>query len=112
MKKTLCMLMALVITFGLMGAAATAEAAYSPGTYSSTAPGFGGDVTVTITVDENAITDVTIEGPNETEGVGAVAVANMPAAILKSGADVDMVSGATVTSTAIVTATGLFTDSS
>ena len=41
---------------------------YTPGTYSASAKGFGGDVTVTITVDEEKITDCKAEGPGETEG--------------------------------------------
>ena len=60
---------------------------------------------MTVTVDETAITDVTVEGENETPAIGGVAVANMPAAILEAGSsDVDATTGATVTSTAILTA--------
>ena len=102
MKKRMCALMALAM---LWGASATAQAIYTPGTYQAAAAGFGGDVTVTVMVDESAITDVQVEGLNETETIGGVAVANMPAAILAAGnADVDMTTGATVTSTAILTA--------
>ena len=105
MKRILCALLTALMLLGMVGAAATAEASYTPGTYTATAPGFGGDVTVTITVDENGITDVQVEGADETPTVGGVAVANMPAAILAAGsADVDMITGATVTSTAILTA--------
>ena len=44
------------------------DSLYTPGTYSASAKGFGGDVTVTITVDEEKITDCKAEGPGETEG--------------------------------------------
>lgn len=104
MKKVISMLVALSMLL-CMSAAATAEAAYTPGTYTATAAGFGGDVTVTVTVDESAITDVKVEGEDETPAIGGVAVANMPAAILAAGgSDVDATTGATVTGTAILTA--------
>ncbi len=78
---------------------------YTPGVYEATAKGFGGDVTVTMTFDESSITLVTIKGDDETDGVGSKAVENMPAVILeKQSADVDMVSGATVSSKAIIAA--------
>ena len=60
MKKVISMLVALSMLL-CMSAAAMAEAAYTPGTYTATAAGFGGDVTVTVTVDESAITDVKVE---------------------------------------------------
>ena len=42
-------------------------AAYLPGTYSASAVGMGGDVTVTITVDESSILDVVIDATNVME---------------------------------------------
>ena len=105
MKKVISMLVALSMLLCMGTTAATAEAAYTPGTYTATAAGFGGDVTVTVTVDETAITDVKVEGEDETPSIGGIAVANMPAAILAAGgSDVDATTGATVTSTAILTA--------
>ncbi|MBQ6373330.1 MAG: FAD-binding protein [Clostridia bacterium] len=105
MRKSISLLLILAMLLGVLGATAMAEAAYTAGTYTASAAGFGGNVTVTVTVDENGITDVKVEGPDETPTVGGVAVANMPAAILAAGsADVDMTTGATVTSTAILTA--------
>lgn len=104
MKRNICMLLILAVLLGAAGIA-TAEAAYTAGTYTAAAAGFGGDVTVTVTVDENAILDVAVEGPDETAAIGGVAIANMPAAILAAGGtDVDMTTGATVTSTAVMTA--------
>ena len=64
--------------------------------------GFGGDVSVTLTLTDGAITGCTAEGKDETEGVGSQAIAKMPGEIAESGSiAVDGVSGATVTSTAI-----------
>lgn len=75
---------------------------YTPGTYTAVASGYGGDVTVTITVDEKAITDVLIEGADETEGVGSKAIEELSESIKTAqSAEVDAVTGATVTSKAI-----------
>ncbi len=75
------------------------------GEYTAVAKGFGGDVTVTIKVEGGKLAAVTAEGPEETEGVGSRAIEQLPAKILEVGsADVDAVSGATVTSTAVKTA--------
>ncbi|MCD8015687.1 MAG: FAD-dependent oxidoreductase [Lachnospiraceae bacterium] len=84
--------------------AAESAGSYIPGTYSSSEYGMLDYVTVTVTFDEESITDVIIEG-NETDGIGSTAIEEMPAQILEAqSADVDGVSGATVTSTAIRTA--------
>ena len=74
---------------------------FNPGTYTATAKGMD-TVTVKVTFSDKEITDVVIEGPGETVGIGDKAIAEMPAQILeKQGADVDGVSGATITSSAI-----------
>ncbi len=75
------------------------------GTYTSTQPGFGGDITVTMTTSEGFIEDVQIVGDNETPGLGAVAVAELGGRMLdQQTPNVDGISGATVSSTAIITA--------
>ena len=75
---------------------------YNPGTYSATAKGIGSDVKVTMTFDANSITDVEIDVSGETKGIGAEIGDKMQDAILAAqSADVDAVSGATVTSDAI-----------
>ena len=53
-------------------AASTGEAIYTPGTYTGTATGIG-EVKVTMTFSETAITDVVIDASNETESIGGVA---------------------------------------
>lgn len=78
---------------------------YIPGTYTATAKGFGGDVSVTITVDAEKITDCTAEGANETAGIGSNAIEQLPAKIIAANsAEVDAVSGCTISSTAVKTA--------
>ena len=83
-----------------------AEAIYTPGTYEGTAQGFGGTVTAKVTVDANAITDVVLEGPNETESIGGAALADLAEQVKEKGADIDGVSGATLTSNAVKEAVG------
>ncbi|MDO4489471.1 MAG: flavocytochrome c [Lachnospiraceae bacterium] len=75
------------------------------GTYTATAKGFGGDITADVTIAGGAIADVQVMGPNETEGLGSVAVEKLPGAVLAAQSlNVDMISGATVSSTAILAA--------
>ena len=78
---------------------------YQPGTYTAQTKGFGGTVTVTITVKENEITDVSAEGAEETDGFGSRAIEQLPGEILAAqGVEVDTVSGCTVTSNAVLDA--------
>ena len=70
--------------------------------YSATAKGFGGDITVEVTLEGGKITDVKIVGDDETEDYGAVAVQKMPEMILSAQSiDVDGISGATYSTNAI-----------
>ncbi|MGN0662232.1 MAG: FAD-binding protein [Faecalibacterium sp.] len=79
----------------------SAQAIYTPGTYTASAQGIG-EVKVTMTFSETAITDVSIDASGETESIGGVIVEDMKAALLKAqNAEVDGVSGATLTSNAI-----------
>ncbi|MCI8566338.1 MAG: FAD-dependent oxidoreductase [Lachnospiraceae bacterium] len=78
---------------------------YTPGTYTAAAKGYGGDITVTLTVDSEKITACTAEGPNETQGKGSIAVENLPAAIAEAGnTQVEAISGCTISSKAILQA--------
>lgn len=76
------------------------KAIYTAGTYTATAKGYGGDVTVTMVVSDDMISSVTIDGPNEEQG--AKAINEMPSEfILYNTANVNGVTGATLTSDAI-----------
>jgi len=75
---------------------------YTAGEYSAQADGFGGKVTVTVTTDDASITDVTIEGPDETPEVGGAALETLQEQILEAqSAEIDGVTGATFTSTGV-----------
>ena len=100
---------------GFAGGAAVAAAAasgsalaadlYRPGTYSAKAPGIGGDVIVTMTFGKNKITDVVIDAGKETPGIGQAAAPQLKKLILaKQSAKIDVVSGASITSNAVVKA--------
>ena len=74
-------------------------------TLSGTAQGFGGEVKVTVTMEDGVITDCVIEGDQETAGIGSQAIEQMPEKIVAAnGVDVDGVAGATITSEAVLTA--------
>ena len=77
-----------------------------PQTLTGTAAGFGGDVTATIDIDNTgAITSVTVDAPNETEGIGSAAAPKVAQAIVDAqSVNVDTVSGATLTSNAVIEA--------
>ena len=107
-KSVSALAMAAVIAVSLFGygcgakPASTSSDAGVSGDFTATAKGFGGDVSVTLTLTDGAITGCTAEGKDETQGVGSEAIAKMPGEIAESGSiAVDGVSGATVTSTAI-----------
>jgi uncharacterized protein with FMN-binding domain len=75
---------------------------YTPGTYTATTAGISSDVVVTMTFDENGIIDMDIDVSGETASIGAKIGDDMLDRILKAqSADVDGISGATVTSNAV-----------
>ena len=107
-KSVSALAMAAIIAVSLFGygcgakSASTSSDAGVSGDFTATAKGFGGDVSVTLTLTDGVITGCTAEGKDETEGVGSQAIAKMPGEIAESGSiAVDGVSGATITSTAI-----------
>ena len=74
---------------------------YKPGTYSAKAAGIG-DVVVTMTFDTNKITDAVLDVTHETPNIGQAAAKQLKQFILKAqSADVDAVSGASITSQAV-----------
>lgn len=104
MKKNVkSVLSALCAASMVMAAPVAVSAEGVSGTFSGIGQGIGGDVTVTLTLTDGVITDVQVDGPNETDGIGSVAIEKMPGEIVASNSlSVDGVSGATVTSTAII----------
>lgn len=100
MKKWTSLMLAAAMMLGCASAQA-----YTAGTYEAEAQGFGGAVKVAVTVDGEKITNVVVTGDKETTGIGSNAIEQLPAKIVEANsADVEAVSGATVTSEAIKTA--------
>ena len=82
-------------------AASTGEAIYTPGTYTGTATGIG-EVKVTMTFSETAITDVVIDASTETESIGGVAAPTLKDALMAAqSTEIDNISGATITTNAV-----------
>ena len=88
--------------------APTGSAPAEPQTYTATAKGYGGDVTVTLTVTGSTVDSLTVEGAGETEAIGGAAItgfnetfAGYAGQDVSQVAEVDAVSGATLTSDAV-----------
>lgn len=96
MKRVLAILLACL--FVLPGAAFAA----TDGTYTAEAAGFGGAVSVTLSVAGDKITDCVIVGDGETASIGGEAIKTLSQQVLDAqSAEIDGVSGATITSTAV-----------
>ena len=108
MKKLLCLLLTLALVLASAAAFAEAQpeaALFTPGTYSGEAQGIFVPVKVTVRVSETEIVTVLIDATGETPELGGVAAEKMAMAIMKAQTpNVDAVSGATVTSKAIIAA--------
>lgn len=87
---------------------ATSEEPVSGGeakTFEGTAKGFGGEVKVTVAMDGDDIVEVIAIGDSETNGIGSNAIEQLPAKIAEADStEVEVVSGATITSNAIIEA--------
>ena len=81
------------------------ESGAAGGPLTGTANGFGGPITVSVTMDGDKITAVEIVSNSETPEIAGTALEQIPAAIVAANsADVDIVSGATYTSNGIINA--------
>ncbi len=102
---TLAMVLALAACGGAENKEPANNEANEPVVVTGTADGFGGEVSVTLTLDGDKVTKAEIVGEKETDGLGSVAIEEMAAAMTEKGTiEVDMHAGATVTSTAILDA--------
>ncbi len=107
-NRLLALLTALVMVLCVLPAAmaeTATEAAVATG--SGTAKGFGGDVTVNVTLSDGVITIVDIIGDSETQGIGSKVVEEWPQAFVEANGIIDTYTGATfafVTRGAVITA--------
>lgn len=94
-------------TFKALNKADLEKADYSlkNGTYSASAHGHGGSVTVEVTTNDNKITAVKVTNQTESPYVGDTAMKVIPAEIVKQQTlNVDAITGATMTSEAVINA--------
>ena len=77
-----------------MAPAALAETATGTGT----AQGFGGEISVTVTLEDGVLTDVQATGDSETDGIGKNIIKEWPEAFVEAGGIVDTYTGATFAS--------------
>ena len=86
-------------------AASGATGTYIPGTYEGTAEGISSTVKVTMTFSDSAVTDVVVDTSGETASFGAAAADELREQLLSAGsAEIDGVSGSTITSDAVMKA--------
>ena len=79
--------------------ARNAAMSFTPGTYTGSGKGYGGQVQARVTFSETGITDIRVGQQRETAHVGDVALQNLPQKIIAAnGLGVDAVSGATMSS--------------
>ena len=85
--------------------ASGAAGQYIPGTYEGTAEGISSTVKVTITFSDSAVTDVVVDTSGETASFGAAAADELREQLMAAGsAEIDGVSGSTITSDAVMKA--------
>ena len=101
MKKALSLCLCLCLLFSL--AAVGHADGFTEGSYSASAQGFGGVVSVKLTVDSEKVTEITITGRDETPSVGGKAIEHFNEHLvgIQSADEIDAFSGATFTSTAV-----------
>lgn len=104
MKKLVSLVLSVCLLATMLAVPAMA-ATFTAGTYTATAKGNNGDVTVEVTFEADKIASVMVIAHSETAGLSDPAISGVPAAIVeKQSLAVDTVSGATVTSKAILAA--------
>ena len=85
-------------------ASSTGAAGGVSGSFTGTAKGMG-EVSVTLTLTDNVITDCTAKGDEETPGIGSVVIEQFPGEVVEGNTiNLDSISGATITSNAFVEA--------
>lgn len=112
-NKIISILLAVTMLFTLVGCskqpnaepANNADPAYKAGTYTGTAAGRNGEVNVEVTFSDTKIESIKVTNHSETEGISDAAINNIPEEVVKAQSlAVDTISGATITSDAILLA--------
>ena len=102
MNTMLAVLMALLLA---LPTGVAAESVFVPGTYQASAKGMVGDITLETTFDDSTIQSIVIISQNETPTIGGPVLESLPAQIIANQSlNVDIVTGATMTSNAVLAA--------
>lgn len=98
--KTLSLFLIMALLFSLVGCN---KVSVKEGKYTSSAPGYHGNLDVTTTIDKDGkVTEIAIGENHETKGVGSIAIEKIPQKIIETQSlAVDAISGATLTSEGI-----------
>ncbi|MDO5021819.1 MAG: flavocytochrome c [Eubacteriales bacterium] len=100
MKKLSAIIMSIALLLSLTPAFASVN-----GEFTGTADGFGGEVSIKLTIENDKIVSVTATGDDETAGIGSNALEILPGKISETGSiGVESISGATITSEALLEA--------
>ncbi|MCI5774080.1 MAG: flavocytochrome c [Erysipelotrichaceae bacterium] len=111
MKKLFKLVVSLLLVVSMSACSTTNEATtdgtgYKEGTYEATVKGHNADLTVAVTLSKDRIEKVEITNHQETPGVSDMAIEQVPADIVEyQSLNVDLISGASVTSQAIIDGT-------
>lgn len=108
MRRKIMLAFTLVIAIFASSVWAQASKEFNPGTYTGSAQGKNGLVSVEVTVDSSSILSVVVKEQHETDGISANALLTVPQEIVaQQSLKVDTVSGASLTSEAIIEATSV-----
>lgn len=98
MKKIISLLLSLLLIAGCSTPTNNNDS-MKAGTYTASAAGYHGDITIAVTVDSGSIKSIEVTDENETEGIGKAALPSLvEQAVKDQTVEVDVVTGATITS--------------
>lgn len=108
-KKVICAALCIIMILSMVAcqpkSASTESSMFKAGTYAASSAGHNGDVKVEVTVDDSSIKDVKVLEHIESPGISDPAIDRIPKAIVDGQTlAVDTISGATVTSKALIAA--------
>lgn len=104
MKKFTAFLVSMLLMVSLTACGSSSKLSFKAGTYVGEANGYHGPVKVSLVVSDKAISDITVEH-DETKGLGDEAIKKIVADVKKNESlDVDLMSGATYSSKAVLEA--------
>lgn len=102
-KQFMIFALLIAISFSIVGCGA--KETFKPGTYTGESIGIKGPLKVEVTVTADEITDIKVLSHSETEGIGSLAVEELPGKIIESQSlKVEAVSGATSSSKSVIEA--------